>query len=135
MIVGYARSSPRHPNLPEQKRALRKAGCRQLFVEDEASDGGGGRFGRPALDAMLCQVRQGDLVIVWRLDRLGRSFSDLASILKELSDRKVGFRSLCEEIDTTGKDGELVLNIVTAMIPFEGVHKGLPRNAHAKGRT
>lgn len=83
---------------------------------------------------MLRQVRQGDLVIVWRLDRLGRSFSDLASILKELSDRKVGFRSLCEEIDTTGKHGELVLSIVTAMVPFEGFHKGLPRNAHPKGR-
>jgi DNA invertase Pin-like site-specific DNA recombinase len=134
MIVGYARSSPRHQNLPEQKRALRKAGCTQFFVEDEASDEGEGNCGRPALNAMLCQVRKGDLVIVWRLDRLGRSFSDLANILKELSDRKVGFRSLCEEIDTRGKNGELVLRIVTAMIPFEGFHRGSPRNAPAKGR-
>jgi DNA invertase Pin-like site-specific DNA recombinase len=106
----------------EQERKLRNAGCTQLFVEREgyrevwqAIAAENQPPERPALDAMLREIRSGDLVIVWRLDRLGRSLTDLADILWELSRRKVGFRSLCEKIDTTGKNGDLVLRIVTAI--------------------
>lgn len=125
-IVGYVRSSPLHRNLIEQERRLKDAGCTLLFVEREgfreiwqSIAAEKNRPERPALDAMLHEVRSGDLVIVWRLDRLGRSLTDLADILWELSRRRVGFRSLCEKIDTTGENGDLVLRIVTAIASFD----------------
>lgn len=125
-IVGYVRSSPLHRNLIEQERRLKDAGCTLLFVEREgfreiwqAMAAEKNRAERPALDAMLREVRSGDLVIVWRLDRLGRSLTDLADILWELSRRRVGFRSLYEKIDTTGENGDLVLRIVTAIASFD----------------
>ncbi|MGB3643528.1 MAG: recombinase family protein [Mesorhizobium sp.] len=125
-VVGYVRTSPLHRDLVEQERKLRNAGCTLLFVEREGyreiwqAIAAENQFpDRPALDAMLREIRSGDLVIVWRLDRLGRSLTDLADILWELSRRKVGFRSLCERIDTTGKNGDLVLRIVTAIASFD----------------
>lgn len=130
-IVGYVRSSPLHRNLIEQERRLKDAGCTLLFVEREgyreiwqAIAAENQLPERPALDAMLREIRSGDLVIVWRLDRLGRSLTDLADILWELSRRKVGFRSLCERIDTTGKNGDLVLRIVTAVASFDSFDAG-----------
>ncbi len=126
-IVGYVRTSPLHRNLIEQERKLRAAGCTFLFVEEEVNQEIWRAIApesrppseRPALDAMLREVGSGDLVVVWRLDRLGRSLTDLADILRELYRRKVGLRSLCERIDTTGEDGDLILRIVTAVASLD----------------
>lgn len=119
--IGYARISPLGASLADQKRKLKNAGCTVFFVEDETSQEvsraiapeGRGQPGRLALHAMLRDVGAGDLVVVWRLDRLGRSIEDLADIMSELSRRKVGFKSLYERIDTTEEGGDLILRTVT----------------------
>jgi DNA invertase Pin-like site-specific DNA recombinase len=115
MIVGYARVSAQDQNPQLQLDALAGAGCEQVFHET-----GAGTFReRPELSACLRTVREGDAVVVWRLDRLARSLKDLVEIIHDLNYRGVGFRSLTESIDTTGSGGMLVFHIFSALAEFE----------------
>jgi DNA invertase Pin-like site-specific DNA recombinase len=115
MLVGYARVSTQDQTLDLQKDALEKAGCRKLFT-DTAS---GAKAERKGLEEALAYVREGDTLVVWRLDRLGRSLNHLIETVADLDGRKVGFRSLRESIDTTTSGGKLVFHIFGALAEFE----------------
>jgi DNA invertase Pin-like site-specific DNA recombinase len=113
--IGYARVSTLEQDEALQLDALRSAGCDRLFV-DKAS---GSREHRPALDGMLEQLRPGDTVVVWRLDRLGRSLRHLIEIFSELDNRGVAVRSLTESIDTSTPGGKLIFHVFGALAEFE----------------
>jgi DNA invertase Pin-like site-specific DNA recombinase len=135
-LLGYARVSTtdQHPDL--QIDALTAAGCYRVFV-DRAS---GARTDRPQLTAVLDQLRPGDTLVVWKLDRLGRSLRHLVDTVTGLADRGVGFRSLREQVDTTTPGGKLVFHVFAALAEFE---RDLVRErttaglaaARARGRT
>ena len=112
---GYARVSTIEQNEDLQQDALRDAGCERVFV-DKAS---GKLEHRPGLDQMLEHVRAGDTVVVWRLDRLGRSLRNLIEIVRELELRKVALLSLTESIDTSTPGGKLVFHVFGALAEFE----------------
>jgi len=114
-LIGYARVSSDDQNASLQVDALKKAGCLKVFT-DHAS---GSKASRPELDRMLDQLRPGDVVVVWRLDRLGRSLKNLIALVEDLADRGVGFRSLSESIDTTTANGKLFFSIMGALAEFE----------------
>jgi DNA invertase Pin-like site-specific DNA recombinase len=117
-LMGYARVSTADQDLELQLEALRCAGCSttQIF-QDIAS---GARTARPGLEACLHALRPGDTLLVWRLDRLGRSMPHLVAVIEELRGRQVGFRSLGDgAIDTTTASGELVFHIFSALAQFE----------------
>ncbi len=116
MLIGYARVSSQDQNLDLQTDALQRAGCEQLFVEKVT---GSGTKARPEWESCQHALRQGDTLIVWRLDRLGRSLKDLVDIIQRLNDRSVGFRSLTESIDTTSTGGKLIFHIFGALAEFE----------------
>src|ERR1035437_6450616 len=97
MLVGYARVSTQDQNLDLQNDALAATGCERLFT-DTAS---GARAERPGLTEALTACRRGDTLVVWKLDRLGRSLSHLVDTVRELAERGIGFKSLQESIDTT----------------------------------
>jgi DNA invertase Pin-like site-specific DNA recombinase len=115
MLIGYARVSTIDQNLALQLDALKKAGCQKIF-EDKAS---GGKVDRPGLQSILNFAREGDTVLVWRLDRLGRSLKHLIEMVTQLNERGIGFRSLQESIDTTTSGGKLVFQIFGALAEFE----------------
>lgn len=115
MLIGYARVSTIDQNLALQLDALNKAGCERTF-KDTAS---GGKVDRPGLQDVLEFAREGDTVLVWRLDRLGRSLKHLIEMVTQLNERGVGFRSLQEAIDTTTSGGKLVFQIFGALAEFE----------------
>lgn len=112
---GYARVSTAGQTADLQCDALEKAGCDRLFV-DTAS---GAKAHRPELDRMMELLREGDVVIVWRLDRLGRSVQNLVELMNRFQEMVVGFVSLNEAIDTTTPGGILVFNIFAALAQFE----------------
>src|SRR5471030_1513379 len=115
MLIGYARVSTNEQTLDLQLDALRKAGCeeiRQDKISSVAAD-------RPGLKAALDIVRTGDTLVVWRLDRLGRSLKQLIELINELQGRGVGFKSVTENIDTTTTGGKLVFHIFGALAEFE----------------
>ena len=115
MLVGYARVSTAGQDFTLQKDALRQAGCQRLF-EDVAS---GVKAARPGLAEALDYMRGGDTLVVWRLDRLGRSLSHLIEVVRELDDDGIGFRSLREHVDTTTTGGKLVFHVFGALAEFE----------------
>ena len=116
MLIGYARvSKGDDQSTAAQKRALKEAGCDRLF-EEAAS---GGRWDRPQLHRMLDQLRPGDIVVVWKLDRLSRSLKDLLHILEKLEVAGAGFRSLTESIDTTTPAGRMMMQMVGSFAEFE----------------
>ena len=115
MKIGYARVSTTDQNLDLQKDALEKAGCEKIFV-DQAS---GAKTARPGLDQALEYVRKGDVLVCWRLDRLGRSLKHLIEVVEDLEKRGVGFVSLQEGFDTTTSGGKLVFQIFGALAEFE----------------
>jgi DNA invertase Pin-like site-specific DNA recombinase len=117
-LVGYARVSTNGQELQLQLDALRKAGCAKADIfTDKAS---GARTARPGLDACLASLKEGDTLLVWRLDRLGRSMRHLIDLVEELRERKVGFKSLGDgAIDTTTASGELVFNVFASLAQFE----------------
>jgi DNA invertase Pin-like site-specific DNA recombinase len=115
MLVGYARVSTHEQNPALQTDALKQAGCQKVF-EDKIS---GAKAARPGLAAALEYVRRGDTLLVWRLDRLGRSLEDLIEIVGGLEKRGVGFKSLQEAIDTTTSGGRLIFQIFGALAEFE----------------
>ena len=108
MNLGYARVSTDDQDTAAQLDALRAAGCERVF-EERAS---GGRWDRPELHRMLDQLRDGDVVIVWKLDRLSRSLKDLLSIMEKIDAAGAGFRSLTEAIDTTTPAGRMMMQMV-----------------------
>jgi DNA invertase Pin-like site-specific DNA recombinase len=113
--IGYARVSTLDQNLTLQSDALAAAGCGKVF-EDRAS---GARADRPGLQKALDYVRDGDVLIVWKLDRLGRSLPHLIDTVSVLEKRGVGFRSVTEAIDTTTPGGRLVFHLFGALGQFE----------------
>jgi DNA invertase Pin-like site-specific DNA recombinase len=115
MLVGYARVSTFEQNLSLQVDALQQAGCEKVF-KDRAS---GVKTDRPGLGEALKYVRKGDALLVWRLDRLGRSLLHLIETVARLEERGIGFRSLQEAIDTTTSGGRLVFQIFGALAEFE----------------
>jgi DNA invertase Pin-like site-specific DNA recombinase len=115
MLIGYARVSTQDQNLDLQKDALEKAGCEKIYVEQIS----GGSSARPELDKTMETLREGDTLIVWRLDRLGRSLKHLIELVNELEQRKIGLRSLTESMDTTTSGGKLIFHIFGALSEFE----------------
>ncbi len=114
-LIGYARVSTAEQDTALQTDALRKAGCERVF-EDTAS---GAKSDRPGLAAALAYLRDGDVLTVWRLDRLGRSLPHLIETISALEARGVGFRSLTESIDTTTPGGRLIFHVFGALGQFE----------------
>ena len=135
MLVGYARTSTVEQNLDLQVEALEGVGCGRVFT-DQVS---GVREERPGLSRAFDVLREGDVLVVWRLDRLGRSLKHLIEVVGELEERGVGFRSLSESVDTTTSGGRLVFHVFGALAEFE---RGLIRertvaglrSARARGR-
>jgi len=115
MLIGYARVSTHDQTLALQQDALTKAGCNKIFT-DTAS---GVKTDRNGLDKALSYVRAGDTLVVWRLDRLGRSLPHLITMITSLEERGIGFKSLTENIDTTSSGGKLIFHIFGALAEFE----------------
>ena len=117
-FIGYARVSQGEQNLNLQTDALEEAGCNKDWVfVDKIS---GAKAKRPGLDTCLKELRQGDVLIVWRLDRLGRSMAHLVAMIEELKEKGIGFRSISKGVvDTTSPSGELVFNLFSALAQFE----------------
>jgi len=115
MFVGYARVSTNEQTMDLQLDALKKAGCAKILT-DTAS---GAKVERKGLSEALSYVRSGDSLVVWKLDRLGRSLKDLITRITELNNRKIGFKSLTEQIDTTTSGGKLIFHIFGALAEFE----------------
>src|SRR4051794_33562702 len=115
MKIGYARVSTTEQNLDLQRDALKAAGCGKI-IEDTA---GGGKAQRDGLDRVRELLRKGDVLVVWRLDRLGRSLRHLIELMTELEGQGIGFRSITESIDTTTPGGKLVFHIFGALAEFE----------------
>jgi DNA invertase Pin-like site-specific DNA recombinase len=135
MRIGYARVSTQEQNLDLQKDALKKAGCEKFIVEKAS----GKNEARTGLEKLREVMRKGDVIVVWRLDRLGRSLSHLIEVMKELEGQGIGFQSLTEEINTTTSGGKLIFHIFGALAEFERnlirerTKAGL-RAARARGR-
>jgi DNA invertase Pin-like site-specific DNA recombinase len=115
MLIGYARVSTTDQTLALQQDALQKADCNKIFT-DTAS---GAKTERKGLDEALAYVRSGDTLVVWRLDRLGRSLPHLIATMTALEERGIGFKSLTENIDTTTSGGKLIFHIFGALAEFE----------------
>lgn len=115
MLIGYARVSTQDQNPELQMDALTKAGCEQVFVEKAS----GAKRDRPALTETLNYMREGDTLVVWKLDRLARSLKQLLETVEDLEEREIGFQSITEQMDTTTAGGKLVFQIFGALAEFE----------------
>jgi DNA invertase Pin-like site-specific DNA recombinase len=115
MMIGYARVSTREQDTAAQVAALKAAGCEEIY-KDKAS---GGRWDRPRLQELLTHLRKGDVVVVWKLDRLSRSLRDVLTLMERIQERQAGFRSLTEAIDTTTPAGRMMMQMVGAFAEFE----------------
>jgi DNA invertase Pin-like site-specific DNA recombinase len=115
MRIGYARASKddQHPQL--QQDALQAAGAEKVFTDTIT----GASTERPSLARVLDELRPGDTLVVWRLDRLGRSLPHLIALVTSLEQRGIGFKSLTEQIDTTTPSGKLIFHIFGALAEFE----------------
>jgi DNA invertase Pin-like site-specific DNA recombinase len=149
MHVGYARVSTREQTIDLQVDALTQAGCTKVYTEVIS----GARADRPILAQVLEMLRAGDVLVIWKLDRLGRSLTHLLAIVTDLMTRQVGLKSLNDPIDTTTPQGRLIFNLFASLAEFErevirertqaglsaarargrlgGRPKGLPRKAEA----
>lgn len=115
-LIGYARvSKGDEQSNAAQRRALDDAGCRKVF-EETAS---GGRWDRPQLQTMMDHLREGDVVVVWKLDRLTRSLKDLLHLMEQIEAAGAGFKSLTEAIDTTTPAGRMMMQMVGSFAEFE----------------
>ena len=115
MLIGYARVSTGEQTTAAQVAALKTSGC-ELIFRDNAS---GGRWDRPELHKLLSQLRKGDVLVVWTLDRLSRSLRDVLTIMERVQERHAGFRSLKEAVDTTTPAGRMMMQMVGAFAEFE----------------
>jgi DNA invertase Pin-like site-specific DNA recombinase len=135
MLIGYARISTIDQTLALQQDALNAAGCEHIYTDTVS----GSVTDRPGLAQALSHLRSGDTLVVWRLDRLGRSLPHLIETVRQLQERGIGFRSLQEQIDTTTSGGKLVFHVFGALAEFERdlirerTHAGLTA-ARARGR-
>ncbi|QFQ89748.1 recombinase family protein (plasmid) [Paracoccus kondratievae] len=116
MIIGYARVSTDDQRLDLQLAALKEAGCKNIFQDHGAT---GSHMDRPGLENVLRALKPGDTLVVWRLDRLGRSLTDLVKFVEELGRKGCEFRSLNESIDTRTSGGRLIFHIMAAFAEFE----------------
>ncbi len=115
MLIGYARVSTQDQTLDLQTDALTQAGCEKIFTDTMS----GAKAERPGLQDAIHHLRAGDTLVVWRLDRLGRTLKHLIATVTELSDQTIGFMSLQEHIDTTTSGGKLIFHIFGALAEFE----------------
>jgi DNA invertase Pin-like site-specific DNA recombinase len=115
MLIGYARVSTQDQDSTAQVAALKTSGCELIFKEKAA----GGRWDRPELHRLLGQLRQGDVLVVWKLDRLSRSLKDVLNLMEKIAQAGAGFRSLTEAIDTTSPGGRMMMQIVGTFAEFE----------------
>jgi DNA invertase Pin-like site-specific DNA recombinase len=115
MLIGYARVSTQDQTLDLQTDALKQAGCEMLFTDTTS----GAKSDRPGLQEAMNHLRGGDTLVVWRLDRLGRTLKHLIATITDLSDNGIGFKSLQENMDTTTSGGKLIFHIFGAMAEFE----------------
>jgi len=115
MLIGYARVSTQEQDPTLQLDALQQAGCGKVFTEKAS----GAQRQRPQLIATLEYMREGDTLVVWKLDRLARSLRQLIDTIEDLHAREMGFRSLTEAIDTTTSGGKLIFHIFGALAEFE----------------
>jgi DNA invertase Pin-like site-specific DNA recombinase len=116
MLIGYARVSTDDQTFALQEDALKKAGCKRIFYDKMS----GVKAKRPGLEEALSYIRDNeDVLVVWRLDRLGRSLPHLIEMMSQLEERGIGFQSLQESIDTTTSGGRLIFHIFGALAEFE----------------
>jgi DNA invertase Pin-like site-specific DNA recombinase len=117
MLIGYARVSKNNGDQDPaaQVKALKAAGCRKVFQEHAS----GGRWDRPELHKAIDQLREGDVLMIWKLDRLSRSLKDLLTLLERIQAAGAGFRSLTEQIDTTTPAGQMMMQMLGAFAQFE----------------
>lgn len=115
MKIGYARVSTKEQNLSLQMDALEKEGCKKIFEEKIS----GAKADRPELRKMIDQVREGDIIVTWKLDRLGRSIRDLINLVNEIQDKGAGLKSLNDSIDTTTPQGKLTFHLFASLAEFE----------------
>jgi DNA invertase Pin-like site-specific DNA recombinase len=115
MNIGYARISSLDQNLTLQLDALREAGCEQIYQEKAS----GTRAARPVLDELLANIRPGDTVYIYKLDRLGRSLKHLLDMVAEFEFRGVGLVSLTDAIDTSSAQGKMIFNLFASLAEFE----------------
>ena len=115
MLIGYARVSTNEQDTTAQVSALTTAGCELIFREKAS----GGRWDRPELHRLFGQLRKGDVLVVWKLDRLSRSLRDVLTLMERIQAAKAGFRSLTEAIDTTTPAGRMMMQMVAAFAEFE----------------
>ena len=136
MQIGYARVSTHDQNLDLQRDALTKAGCAKLFTDTISR----AKADRPGLAQALDFARDGDILVVWKLDRFGRSLRDLIATITTLHEKGVGFKSITESIDTTTPGGKLIFHVFGALAEFERdlirerTHAGLTA-ARARGKV
>lgn len=115
MLIGYARVSTQDQDTTAQVAALKAAGCEEIYREKAS----GGRWDRPKLLELISHLRKGDVVVVWKLDRLSRSLRDVLTLMERIQERKAGFRSLTEAIDTTTPAGRMMMQMVGSFAEFE----------------
>src|SRR6202795_3365861 len=115
MLIGYARVSTNDQETATQVAALKAAGCERIYREQAS----GGRWDRPELQRLLDQMRKGDVLVVWKLDRLSRSLRDVLTVMERLAEANAGFRSLTEAIDTTTPAGRMMMQMVGSFAEFE----------------
>src|SRR2546423_6930213 len=115
MLIGYARVSTTDQTLDLQKDALEKAGCSHVFTDTIS----GATTERPGLEKAFAYLRQGDTLVVWRLDRLGRTLKHLIETITDFNKRHIGFKSLTENIDTTTPGGKLIFHVFGSLAEFE----------------
>lgn len=115
MFIGYARVSTQDQDTDAQIVALKSSGC-ELIFQEKAS---GGRWDRPELHRLLEQLRKGDVLVVWKLDRLSRSLKDVLLLMEKVEQAGAGFRSLTEVIDTTSPGGQMMMQMVGTFAEFE----------------
>lgn len=115
MLIGYARVSTHDQETAAQVAALKAAGCERIFHEKAS----GGRWDRPELRKLLDHLRSGDVLVVWKLDRLSRSLGDVLVLMEQIQEAKAGFRSLTEAVDTTTPAGRMMMQMVGAFAEFE----------------
>lgn len=115
MLIGYARISTQDQDTDAQIASLKSSGC-ELIFQEKAS---GGRWDRPELHQLLGQLRKGDVLVVWKLDRLSRSLKDVLLLIEKVEQAGAGFRSLTEAIDTTSPGGRMMMQMVGTFAEFE----------------
>ncbi len=115
MKIGYARVSTKDQNLALQCDALKAEGCQKIYEEKIS----GAKLDRPELRRMIDQLREGDIIVIWKLDRLGRSLPDLVRLVSEIQDKGAGLKSLNDSIDTTTPQGKLTFHLFAALAEFE----------------